>query len=81
MPVDPNYVFADTPHPSTFDPGAYGCIDREINATTRVQDGWTPDGRKHLVEIPIRRNSDECGHEDKRNDPKCGPCKWRHTGP
>lgn len=85
MPVDPDYVYADTPHPSTRvgPEWRYGCWTsnpaepRGAAGTTYAQDGWTRDGRRVVVEIPRTPNPIPCGHLESASDRGCDGCVLR----
>ena len=54
-----------------------GCFDRApLKSRVMVQDGWWPDGTRHMVEIPDPMTKD-CQYQadDKYNDPQCVGCK------
>lgn len=83
MPVDPNHRYADEAHPSTMTGAGwrYACwtlsdeYRRDRPGVTLVQDGWTEDGRKRMVEV--QRNPKQgvfCGHTPAQVDKACNGC-------
>ena len=83
MPVDPSHEYVDKAHEKTIDTGSpYGCKKAPPVRpfTTQYQDGWTPDGRRNMVERRVEFKADViCGHIghnaiNKDNDPKCRGC-------
>lgn len=65
-------------------PGLYACKDHAprvqgdcIPIQTRVQRGWTRDGRRRMEWHTSRFAPVECGHVDSATDPRCGDCRWR----
>lgn len=58
----------------------YQCNNRKpLAETTKVQDGWTDDGRKVMVEIPAFgvRECVYATHYLGETDPGCDGCSWR----
>lgn len=58
----------------------YQCHDRKPFAeTAEVQDGWTPDGRRVMKEIPAfgERGCVYATHYLGTTDPGCDGCSWR----
>jgi len=59
----------------------YACMDREPVTPTRytMQDGWTDDGRRAIVDWETQwlELEDKCGHSYRKSDPACTGCKWR----
>lgn len=43
-------------------------------ATIKVQDGWTFDGRRKMRPYRIKHLSVICGHAEKNTDPECVGC-------
>jgi len=83
MPVDPTHEYVDKAHKKTIDTGSpYGCQKAPPVRpfVTQYQDGWTPDGRRNMVEHRVEFKTDViCGHIghdaiNKDNDPKCRGC-------
>ena len=72
-PMPPN-VHLDPNH-------RYACMDREPVTPIRytMQDGWTDDGRRAIVDWETQwlELEDECGHSYRKSDPACTGCKWR----
>lgn len=58
----------------------YGCHDREpFEEIALVQNGWSSDGRRQLVEIPAAGSKD-CQYAKGylgQTDPSCSGCRWR----
>lgn len=55
----------------------YGCFDHPpLKMTQKVQDGWTEDGRRIMVEIPFL-NTTHCVYGQDTQDAACENCKWR----
>lgn len=84
MPVDPNYIHADTPHVRTMDKGdPYGCHNKpDVKGHwTKFQDGWLPDGRRRVRQVWVEFQTGRgCMHTglsglNKQNDPKCAGCR------
>lgn len=84
MPVMPGYAHADEAHEKTV-AGAeyrYGCHSRKIGDSQRgrtvdrhsVQDGWTSDGRRRMVELVSDWIEMACGHTTRATDPACEGC-------
>ena len=83
MPVQEGYVYADTPHEKTVavTGRTYSCHS-DVNGdhprgrtTTRlVQDGWTDDGRRIMVECTTVRNGQACCHDLRQSDVNCAGC-------
>lgn len=83
MPVDPNHRYADEAHPSTMTGAGwrYACwtlsdeYRRDRPGVTLVQDGWTEDGRRIMVEIQrTPKHGVACGHIPPNPDPACDGC-------
>lgn len=75
MPVAEGYVYADEAHAKTVDPGKYGCNkEPKFLPSYPVQDGWTKDGRRKVVQVPFEPVLLECGHDTRQDDRKCVGC-------
>lgn len=56
--------------------GCHGRAPRDTPSTLSVQDGWTPDGRRIMVEIPVTPIAGvTCGHLARESDPACDGCQ------
>lgn len=57
----------------------YACFNKPDSRVTRgiEQDGWTPDGRRHMVDRQTEWLPIGCGHTWRESDPSCTDCKWR----
>lgn len=54
--------------------GQYGCHNRPpMRKSLMVQDGWTPDGRRNMVEIPFAMSTN-CRHDKTLTDSRCAGC-------
>lgn len=77
MPIDPDHIYADQPHPRTVQPAEfrYGCHSRKIGSGPRgrtrkllVQDGWRLSVDGGLVRVALMREVEtqwkpiDCGH-------------------
>lgn len=47
------------------------------HSLSMMQDGWTTDGRKHMVPHMTQWMDIGCGHSYRETDPSCRGCKWR----
>lgn len=55
----------------------YGCNNRASLADTAlVQDGWTSDNRRQMVDIPDAMTKD-CQYDLSATDKGCDGCRWR----
>lgn len=80
MPVMEGYRYADEVHERMRDSPTYGCHNhpRREARPQLVQDGWTEDGRRVMVEIVSRWIPErQCGHDESNLDTKCVGCVWR----
>lgn len=65
----------------TVDAYRYGCHNRAaLRDTIEVQDGWTGDGRRKMVNIPAQ-NTKHCVYSRDNNDPACAGCKHKEDKP
>lgn len=57
----------------------YDCHNHEErkNSPMTVQDGWTEDGRRNMIEIKTKWRDVQCGHDMRTTDPNCTGCRWR----
>lgn len=54
----------------------YGCHSLPpVPPTIVVQDGWTADGRRRMVEIPNFVAGCVCRYEGRGGDPRCLGCR------
>lgn len=54
----------------------HGCYNRSpFRDTLMVQNGWTSDGRRDMIEIPFRMAKD-CMYDLKHTDVQCNGCRW-----
>lgn len=82
MPVDPNHIYADTPHEKTVQRAdfLYSCNSivsgdtrpRGRSSTQWFQDGWTEDGRRIMVQHTTHWSPIQCG---TTYEPVMGPCE------
>lgn len=75
MPVMPGYTHADTPHEKTIQREGYryGCHNTQRGGSHSypVQDGWTDDGRRNMIQIVTDWLPRKCG---TTYEPAMGPC-------
>lgn len=58
----------------------YSCFDKADSKKVEywMQDGWTDDGRRHMVKHVTEWKDIGCGHHEyRKSDPGCTNCKWR----
>lgn len=56
----------------------YACVNRApLRDNVMVQDGWTDDGRRNMVERPNPMTKHCVYTIDHPHDPACGECRWR----
>lgn len=59
----------------------HGCYNRlPLKETLMVQDGWTNDGKKIMVEIPFLMNKNCQYTREHYADESCSGCKWQKMG-
>lgn len=89
MPVDPDYIYADTVHKKTAIDGffRYSCHSRNVGSGPRgetvqweFQAGWAEDGRRVMVKGATEWKPMLCGHIEQPgigSDPHCEGCANR----
>ena len=83
MPVDPNYIHADTPHAKTIQPAGYryGCSSARTGdtaprgGTTRyIAHPWSANAGRRIVTDWLPRS---CCHSERATDAACEGCANR----
>ncbi len=82
MPTLEGYQYADQAHPKTVVTSdyRYTCASDLPRGRTNlwvVQDGWTEDGRRRMVQGATEWLPLPCGYIHRAQDPHCEGCKNR----
>jgi len=68
----------DTPAVAAKPADRHGCYNRQLKDTLEVQDGWNPDGTRHMKTIPNEMTKD-CRYDARATNPRCAGCQEQRT--